>query len=257
MMRLLILLVILTITPRGVTAEPVRVMVAANFRDCLTELADRYTANTGQEVLLSSGSTGMLFSQVMAGAPCHVFFAADADRPQRLVTDGIAVSESRTTYAIGRLVLWSPSATVPTNDISTAIDAAQLGAGLHLAIANPLHAPYGSAAQQALQATNHWDNVQPFLVKGQSAGQTWQFIYTGAARLGFVSLAQIRAAERADPKANLGQVLIVPATLHEPIIQQAVLLRDAPAAAVQFFKYVQSDEARTILQEFGYEVPTE
>lgn len=256
MIRLLFLILVLMITPRGVLAESVRVMVAANFKDCLTELADQYTARTGHEVLLSSGATGALFAQISAGAPCHVFFAADAQRPERLVEAGLAIGESRTTYAIGRLVLWSPQATAPGSTINAALAAAQLVAGRHIAIANPLHAPYGAAARQALVKTGHWDAVQPYLVMGQSAGQAWQFIHTGAARLGFVSLAHIRAAQRAQPAADLGQILVVPANLHEPIVQQAVLLRDAPTNAIQFLEFVQSDEARKTLREFGYEVPT-
>ncbi len=255
MIRALVLFVVLAITPRGVNAAPVRVMVAANFKECLTELADRYTARTGQEILLSSGATGALFAQISAGAPCHVFFAADAERPRRLVADGMALGESRMTYAIGRLVLWSPHATTSADDISAALDSAQIRSGIHLAVANPLHAPYGAAARQALAAAGRWDAVQPYLVKGQSVGQTWQFIFTGAARLGFVSLAQVRTAERTNPAVELGQVLIVPSELHEAIVQQAVLLHDAPAAAAQFLAFIHSDEAAALLEEFGYEVP--
>jgi len=254
---LVILLTVLTIMPRGVFAEPVRIMVAANFKDCLTELADRHTARTGQEILLSSGATGMLFAQITAGAPCHIFFAADAERPWRLVAAGLASLESQVTYAVGRLVLWNPHADATATDINTALDTAQFAAGHHLALANPLHAPYGRAAQQTLQAAGRWDAVQPHLVKGQSVGQTWQFVYTGAARLGFVSLAQIRAAERADPTASLGLVFIVPTGLHDLIVQRAVLMSGAPPAAARFLAFVQSAEAVGVVREFGYEVPTE
>ena len=256
MNRLLLLFCLIFCTPRMVVAEPVRVMVAANFKDCLTELATQFTANTGHEVLLSNGATGTLFAQISAGAPCHVFFAADTDRPQRLIAAGLAIQESLVTYAIGRLVLWSPLETVAAADIPAALEIAQLTYGQHLAIANPLHAPYGAAAQQALERTGQWRAVLPFLVKGQSAGQAWQFVHTGAARLGFVSLAHVRAAERANPNQNLGQILLIPATLHDPIDQQAVLLKNAPEAAGQFLSYVTGQEATGILLAFGYEVPT-
>ncbi len=255
MIRILILLLVTTVFPRGVSGEPVRVMVAANFKDCLTELADRYTAKTGQEVLLSSGATGMLFAQISAGAPCHLFFAADEQRPQQLVNAGLAIAESRVTYATGRLVLWSPHTTVATDDVNTALSSVQLVAGQHIAIANPLHAPYGAAARQTLVAAGQWETLQPHLVLGQSAGQTWQFIYTGAARLGFVSLAHIRAAQKTKPGNELGQILVVPAVMHDPIDQQVVMLRDAPPAARHFLNFVGSEEAADALREFGYEVP--
>jgi molybdate transport system substrate-binding protein len=252
---LLFLLMIFVLVPEVWGAEPVRVMVAANFRDCLHQLADRYTADTGQEVLISSGATGTLFAQITAGAPCHLFFAADAERPRRLVAAGLATDENRATYAIGRLVLWAPQAEAGTADLRTALTAIDSDSRRRLALANPLHAPYGVAARQALRAVGRWQDLEPRLVLGQSVGQAWQFVHTGAADLGFVSLAQVRTAERQGSAADLGLVLVVPATLHEPIIQQVVLMSDAPASAARFYDYLGSAEVREILPSYGYEVP--
>jgi molybdate transport system substrate-binding protein len=118
----------------------------------------------------------------------------------------------------------------------------------HLAIANPELAPYGAAARAVLRARGLWESVQARLVRGQDIGQTYGFVATGNAELGFVALAQIKR-----PGADTsGSYWLVPESLHEPIEQQAVLLRDTPGARA-FVEFIKTEQARMIMRNFGYE----
>ncbi len=250
MTRYLLVLCLLLAAP-GATSAGVRVLAATNVHPCLEQIARQFTAATDIRVEVRQGATGVLCAQLLAGAPGDVFFAADTLRPRMLEAKGLTVPGSRFTYAVGRLVLWYPDNTA--DDLSTAVDQAK---GTHLAISNPVHAPYGIAAVQALQTLGHWDRWQDRVVRGANVGQTWQFIHSGAAVLGFVSLAQVRYAQTRGAVFGPAEVLLVPANLHEPITQQAVLMRKASPAAAPFLAYVRSPEAHAILREFGYEVPT-
>ncbi len=257
MKRLLSLLFILACTPRGVSAEPVRILVAANFRDCLQVLAEQYTAQAGTQFRISNGATGQLYAQIHAGAPCDLFFAADSERPQLLVDEGWAAAQGRMTYAIGKLVLYSQYAdpNPGENNIGLVLDSTLREDGAHLAIANPDLAPYGRAAVQVLRALGRFEAMEPRLVRGQGVGQTWQFVHTGAAQLGFVSLAQIRAATRTGRDLKASLVILVPPDLYDPISQQLVISQDAHPAARPFLDFVLSPAGAVVLEEFGYEVP--
>jgi len=233
-----------------VPAGQVHVAVAANFADCLDQLGTTFEKSTGHELVVSIGSTGKHFAQIKAGAPFDVFFAADSERPALLEADGLTVPGSRFTYAIGRLVLWMPRAE-PDSDQSV-IEALKSPEYRHLAIANPRLAPYGLAAKQTLTSLGIWDDLESRLVMGQSIGQTWQFVATGNAQLGFVALSQWSAADNPG-----GTWWIIGADLHEPIEQQAVLLRSAAKneAASQLMEYLRGPEARLIIETYGYTVP--
>ncbi len=227
-------------------ADEVAVAVASNFAGAAADLAARFEAATGHQVALSPGSTGRHSSQIAAGARFAVFLAADAARPARLEAEGRAVAGSRFTYAVGQLVLWSPDAALV--DTAGAVLAGRAFA--HLAIANPDLAPYGQAAREALTALGRWDALQPRIVRGENIGQAFQFVVAGAAELGFVALAQVRS-----PAGDRGGSLwMVPADLYAPIVQQAVLLRDEPAARA-FLAYLQGDEARAVIAAWGYGTP--
>jgi len=235
--------------PDDIPAGQVHVAVAANFADCLDQLGAAFEKSTGHELVISRGSTGKHFAQIKAGAPFDVFFAADSERPALLEADGLTVPGSRFTYAVGRLVLWMPHAE-PDNDQSV-IEALKSPEYRHLAIANPRLAPYGLAAKQALTSLGIWDDSEPRLVMGQSIGQTWQFVATGNAQLGFVALSQWSAAENPG-----GAWWIIDTALHDPIEQQAVLLRSAAKneAASQLLEYLRGPEARLIIETYGYTV---
>jgi len=245
MTRWLVFLWFLTNAVGASAADTIAILVAKNFESCLTALADSFTAQTSTHFSLRSGATGILATQLQAGAPGDIFFAADSQRPQMLDRAGLTQPGSRCTYAIGRLVLWCPGGVA--GDLSTTLDNHSRD---HLALANPRHAPYGGAAEQTLRALGRWSSSQNQLVRGTSVGQTWQFVHTGAAALGFVSLAQTRTG-------NLSQdtFLIVTAKLHQPLVQQAVLMRGAPAAAASFLAFVCSDAGAGIVRRYGYEIP--
>jgi molybdate transport system substrate-binding protein len=157
------------------------------------------------------------------------------------------VAGSNFTYAIGRLVLWSAQPGV--------VDAegAVLSAGRfeHLAIANPKLAPYGAAAMQVLRARGLAEALAGKLVTGESIAQTYQFVATGNAELGFVALSQVAAPGKPVP----GSSWLVPSTLHAPIRQDAVLLKTGMAnpAAAAFLAWLKGDSARAMIQAWGYE----
>jgi len=231
-------------------AEPIRVAVASNFADCLEVLAADFADSTGHRVVLSRGSTGRHFAQIMSGAPFDVFFAADSLRPALLEKEGLAEPGTRFTYAEGRLALWLPGA--GPRESRTAAAVLQEGAFDHLAIANPRLAPYGLAARQVLESLDLWDRLQPHLVTGQSVGQAWQFTASDNAAAGFVAYPQILAA----PEMR-GTWWLIDPPLHAPILQQAVVLKNAahPAAARQLLAFVRGPRGRLTLEKFGYLIP--
>ncbi len=229
------------------SAEEVRVAVATNFQTTLKAIAADFERDTGHTTLVSSGSSGKFYAQIQHGAPFDVFFSADVERPKLLEEAGLAVSGSRFTYAIGRLTLWSSNANMLKNDGPTVLSNRQY---THLAIANPKTAPYGIAAEQTLRKLGLWNAVKERIVQGENIGQTFHFVFSENAQLGFVSSAQTM-----DPKIRQkGSRWDVPADLHEPLRQQVVLLVHGQenAVAKAFLKYVQSAQARSIIEQFGY-----
>ena len=241
-----------------VFAQTVHVAVASNFADTLRLLTKAYPEASPPEFKISAASTGKLFAQIRHGAPFDLFLAADARRPALLVKSGGAVGETLFTYALGRLVLWRPVArSIAAGGTQQALSRHALTGPLHrLAMANPKIAPYGRAAEETLRALGLWEKLQPKLVRGENIGQTYQFVATGAAQMGFVALSQIRLGHTpGEDRAE--QRWIVPASLHAPLIQQAVLLEagaDNPAAR-RFLAFLKSPGAREIIRAQGYELP--
>ncbi len=224
----------------------VRIAVASNFAATLEEIATRFAAETGQEVQLVFGSSGKHFAQIVNGAPFAAFFSADARRPRLLEERGAAVPGTRFTYALGTLVLWSPDvARVEGRESVLASEGFRF-----LAIANPKLAPYGEAARQVLEHLGAWERLQPKLVRGENIAQTYQYVASGNAELGFVALSQVR-----EPGSNgEGSRWVVPQDLHDPIEQQAVLLVD-DAVARSFLAFVKRDETRARIRAHGYRLP--
>lgn len=227
-------------------AEQLRVAVASNFIPPARALGELYEKQTGHKVTLIPGSTGKHYAQIVQGAPFQVFLAADAERPQLLEARGLTLAGSRFTYARGRLVLWSPRADlVDSEGEILAQDEFR-----HLALANPRLAPYGEAAQAVLEAHGLWQPLQGKLVRGESIGQTYQFVASGNAELGFVAYSQVYMPGQSFE----GSVWKIPADLYPPIEQQAVLLEDTEAAR-GFLELVASAEGRKLIREFGYGTP--
>ncbi|WP_455221340.1 molybdate ABC transporter substrate-binding protein [Kaarinaea lacus] len=228
------------------SADEIRIAVAANFTNTLETLANRFEQKTGHQIILATGSTGKHYAQIINGAPFDVFFAADVERPTLLEDKGLIVPGSRFTYAIGRLVLWSPS----QNYVDTNGEILVNGDYQHLAIANPKLAPYGKAAQQVLEKQGLWQQLQTRMVRGENIGQTFQFVKSGNAQLGFVALSQVKQAEQ----QLQGSYWLIDQSVYDKIEQQVVTLKDSPATRA-FKQYIQNQEARAIIQQSGYDVP--
>lgn len=245
-MRRLAALLAALLTSTSAVADPVHVAVAANFAPACRVIADAFTAATKHEVVLSDGSSGKLFAQIENGAPFDLFLSADAERPRKLEEGEHAVAGTRFVYAVGRLALWSARDGFVTGEAVLRGDAFQ-----HLAIANPELAPYGAAAREALQHLGLWERVQPKLVRGEDIGQTFHFVSTGNAELGFVALSQL-ATEKG------GSRWLVPADLYTPIEQQAVLLLPGKddLAARAFLDFLKGGAARALIERAGYGVPS-
>ena len=230
----------------GSRADEVTVAVAANFAGPMARLAEGFTAASGHRLKTTTGSTGRFYSQVLAGAPFQVLIAADDATPKKLIAQGHAVAGSHFTYAIGRLVLWSaqPGFVDDQGAVLTT------GRFHKLAIANPKLAPYGQAAMDVLKARGLVDQLAPKLVTGESIAQAYQFVVTGNAELGFVALSQVMVPGKPVP----GAFWRVPAELHRPIRQDAVLLKagEKSAAAAALLAYLKSAPARAVIQAHGY-----
>lgn len=229
-------------------AEMVRAGVAANFSAAMKSIATAFEQDTGHQVQLVFGSSGKLYAQIMNGAPYQVFLSADSIKPEKLEQQGRALAGSRFTYARGSLVLWSAEPEVIDNNASML----EIGDFNYIAIANHRLAPYGVAARKVMENIRLWDKLKNKLVTGENISQTYQFVSTGNAELGFVALSQVMSAG----KIHRGSSWVVPQTYHDPILQDAVLLTNGKnnAAAVALLDYLKSDRAVALIKSFGYQL---
>ena len=228
-------------------ADVVQVAVAANFTAPARALAEVFARTTGHEAKLSFGATGAFYTQIKNGAPFDVLLAADNERPARLEKEGDTVPGSRFTYATGQLVLWSAKPGL-VDDEGAVLKHGQFG---KIAIANPKNAPYGAAAVEAMEKLGLAATLQPKLVTGESIGQTFNFIATGNAELGFVALAQVLDGG----KLKSGSMWVVPAQYHAPIIQDAVILNRAASnpAAKAWMELLKTPQSKALIRSYGYE----
>jgi molybdate transport system substrate-binding protein len=227
-----------------VRADKTHVAVAANFNEPAREIAALFRKKTGHEAILITGASGAFYTQITHGAPFEVFLSADEERPRLAAENGFAVRDSRFTYAIGKLVLWSRVV-----DVTDGAAALKAGNFRKLSIANPASAPYGAAAVDTMKALEVWDALQPKLVQGSSIAQAFQFIDTRNAELGFIALAQLYGVKG-------GTRWIVPDKFHAPILQDAVLLKKGAnnKAAKAFLAFLKGPEARAVIERFGYAI---
>lgn len=229
-------------------AEVVQIAVAANFTAPARALAEIFARTTGHEAKLSFGATGAFYTQIKNGAPFDILLAADDERPIRLEKEGDTVAGSRFTYTIGQLVLWSAKPGLVDGE-----GAVLKGGNFNkIAIANPKLAPYGAAAVETMDKLGLAAALTPKLVTGESIGQTYNFIATGNAELGFVALAQVLDGG----KLKSGSMWVVPAKYHAPIIQDAVILKRAAAnpAAKAWMALMRSPNTQDFIRSYGYEV---
>jgi molybdate transport system substrate-binding protein len=227
-------------------AGEVTVAVAANFTAPMQQIAQAFEQDTGHKALLAFGSTGKFYAQIKNGAPFAVLLAADDETPARLEKEGLTVVSTRFTYATGRLALWSKNASL-VDDKGEVLRSHRFQ---KLAMADPKLAPYGAAAMEVISKMGVQASVASKLVQGESIGQTYQFVSTENAQLGFVALSQISLEGR----ITQGSAWVVPQALHTPLKQDAVLLNLGKdnSAAHALLKYLQADKAKTIIRHYGY-----
>jgi len=230
----------------GALADEVQVAVAANFTAPMKEIAAAFEQETGHKVSAAYGATGKFYAQITNGAPFEVLLAADDATPTKLVKEGAAVAGTQFTYAIGTLVLWSAK----PGFIDDQGQVLAAGNFQRLAIANPKVAPYGAAAVEVLTGLGLLAKVEPKFVTGENIAQTFQFVSTGNAELGFVALSQVMK----DGKIADGSAWVVPGKLHEPIRQDAVILEKGKGkpGVIALMEYLKGDKARAVIKSFGY-----
>ncbi len=237
----------LTLSFQALAAE-VNVAVAANFTAPMKIIAQDFERDTGHKTTLSFGATGQFFAQIKNGAPFAILLAADDETPIKLEKEGLGVVGSRFTYATGKLVLWSKK----PGFVDAQGEILRSGQFDKIAIANPKLAPYGVAAMETLDKLGLRERVTPKIVEGSNISQTFQFVASENAALGFVALSQV--FENGTIKE--GSAWVVPGSMYSPIKQDAVLLnvgKDNPAA-IALLKYLQGDKAKAVIRSFGYEL---
>lgn len=239
----------LLLTSSMAYADTIKIAVTSNFLATLKALSKDFTKQTGIQVQLSNGATGMLYAQIQRGAPYDMFFAADAHRPELLDKEGLIVPGSRFTYVTGKLVSWSPNA------VSVNPDLQKLNAdnkNLHfVAIANPKTAPYGEAAVLVLKHYGLYEKLRRAgkIALGENVGKTFHYAASGNAQLGLVAKSYVSNPE----KPVGGRYFEIPTNLYPKLVQQAVILKGKNTPAVQaFLKYFKSEAARKRIEAYGY-----
>jgi molybdate transport system substrate-binding protein len=234
-------------------APALRVAVATNFKPTVENLCAAFHRARPGRCVVSSGASGLLYAKIMQGAPFDVFLSADVGRAARLEAESRAAPGSRFTYAIGQLALWRPG-TAARGDPRAALEDPAVRT---LAIANPDTAPYGVAALETLRAIGIPPGERFEIVRGESVGQAFQFVASGAVSAGFVALSQVLEYRVVTGRDIRGEVLVVDDRLHQPIEQQAVLLSGAQDGehAQAFLDFLRAPEARRVIVAAGYSVP--
>jgi molybdate transport system substrate-binding protein len=243
-------LLLLASPARAQGTPPATVAAAASLRYALDEAATAFRADTGRPLRISYAASGSLVQQIEAGAPFELFLSADEDHVFRLADKGLSQDRGRI-YAVGRLALAAPRGSGLVLDpqlkgLGKALEGGQIR---RLAIANPETAPYGTRAREALVATKLWPRAQPLLVTGENVGQAFQFVATGGADAGFVSLSLVKSP------GFSGRYAIVSDSLHQPLTQRMVLLKRAGPDARAFHDWLLSRRGQAILARHGYAPP--
>ena len=234
-----------------VQPRKLRIAAAADLKFAMDELSREFAKQTGASVSVTYGSSGNFFAQLENGAPFDVFLSADIEYPRKLEAQGLAEKGTLFEYAVGRMVIWLPK--------EAKLDLAKLEwqalrdpSISKIAIANPEHAPYGRAAVQALQQAGLYDLVKNKLVFGENISQAAQFVQSGNAQAGIIAMSLA-----VSPEMREGKRWEIPAGMHRPLEQGAVLLNSAEnkELAREFLQYVRSEEGRATLSKHGFEAP--
>lgn len=240
--------------------EPVRVAAASDLQFALEAVAQRFQERTDHQVRLTFGSSGNLHRQIAQGAPFDLFLSADEAYVRELYRQGHAQDEG-VRYARGRLVWLQPAGRddlpgeeSPLAKVESAIEAYRVSqTRSRIALANPEHAPYGVAARQVLERMRLWQMAQPLLVMGENVTQAAQFALSGDAEGGLVAYSLALAP----PIAERSQYQLIPQGWHPPLYQRMALLEGAGEDASAFYEFLQQQEAREILADFGFQLPDE
>lgn len=227
-------------------AEEALVAVAANFSAPMQQIAASFQKDTGHQLKMSFGATGGIYAQIKNGGPFDVFLSADQITPQKLEAEGLGVASTRFNYATGQLVLWS-------RQDGLVDDKGQVLRGKNIqriALANPKLAPYGVAAWEAMTALGLLEELKPKMVQGDNIAQTYQFVSTQNAQVGFVALSQVFA----NGQLTSGSAWIVPPHLYKPIRQDVILLKNGKdnSAAKALLIYLKGEKAKAVMKSYGY-----
>jgi molybdate transport system substrate-binding protein len=229
----------------------VTVAAAADLMYAMNEIAANFEKATGCAVRVSTGSSGNFLSQIENGAPFDVFFSADIEYSRKLEAEGLAVPGSTYLYAVGKIVLWvrndSPL------DIRKGLAALRDPSVRKVAIANPQHAPYGRAAEEALRRADVYDAVKDRFVLGENVSQAAQFVESGNADAGILALSLILSPGLREK----GRYWKIPEDLYTPIQQGAVAVRGSqnPQGARAFLDYTKSPATAALLERYGFVLP--
>jgi len=239
---------LVALSSTAVLAEEVQVAVAANFAAPMKQIAADFEKATGHKAVLAFGATGKFYAQIRNGAPFEILLSADDETPSKLAGEGAAIAASQFTYAKGKLVLWSAKPAI----VDAQGEVLKRGGFDHLALANPRLAPYGAAAVEAMKGLGVHDGLAAKFVTAENIGQTYQFVKSGNALLGFVALSQVSK----DNRITEGSAWVIPANLYQPIKQDAIVLnagkgKPAPEALM---KFLQGDKAKAVIRSYGYDL---
>jgi len=231
------------IFPRQAAADTIHIAVASNFVSTAKKIVEAFGKDSDHRILLSSGSTGKIYAQILKGAPYDIFLSADSETIDKLQTR----TADRATYALGKLVLLGARRAVLKETVSTSLNTSDLG---KLAIANPKTAPYGRAAIETLTSLGALEKLKPHFVTGENITQTYQFVATGNASFGFVALSQVQ-------DLNKTRYKIIEQDLYSPIRQDAALLSRSAGkpGARSFFSFLKSEVSKEIIRLSGYDLP--
>lgn len=246
--------VALSVLPGAAFGNAPVVAAASDLQFALSEIAHSFEKETGRSVRLSFGSSGNFARQIRQGAPFEMYFSADEEYVRQLERDGFT-RDAGTLYGVGRIVLIVPRGSPLTadgslEDLRTAL---ALGRVARFAIANPEHAPYGIAAEQALRHRGLWEPIKARLVLGENVSQAAQFAISADTQGGIIAYSLALA-----PKVSAaGSFALIPHEWHAPLRQRMVLLKDAGSVAERFYAYVQEPAARATFRKYGFVLPGE
>jgi len=237
--------------PAAAGAAEIKVAAAADLTFAFKDVAARFQKETGNNVKLTYGSSGNFFAQIQNGAPFDLFFSADVGYAEKLAAAGLAEPGSMYEYASGKIVIWAPSAS--KLDLSRGL-ATLLDPGIRkIAIANPQHAPYGTAAVAAMRHAAAYDKIKSKLVLGENISQTAQFVQSGNADVGIIALSLALAPAM----KNNGRYVEIPAADYPPLVQAGVVLKSSrnKGLARQFLKFLKEPGTVALMEGYGFSIP--